>query len=61
MKQSIIEHNKRVAKAWAEDENVKWERRIFYFLIVPSMAILELYVFSYAIKVLLVTLKSWIF
>ena len=60
MKKSIIEHNKKVAKAWAEDENVKWERRLFYFVIVPSIAILELYWFSYAIKVLL-NLKPWIF
>lgn len=61
MKQSIIDHNKKVAKAWQEDESVKWERRLFYFVIVPSIAVVELYWFSYAIKVLLVTLKPWIF
>lgn len=60
MKKSIIDHNKRVAQAWQEDESVKWERRLFYFVIVPSIAVVELYWFSYAIKVLLVTLKPWI-
>jgi len=52
MKKSILEHNKKVAKAWAEDESVKWERRLFYFVIVPSIFYLEVHTFVYIIKIL---------
>lgn len=46
----IKEHNKKVAQVWAEDKDVKFQRRMFYFLVLPAIGYIEFHLALFLIR-----------